>query len=96
MAISEMNRNNPDFKTKAGKKVNKCKYAFQWDAYRPQQRPSPGGCQLRGVSASGGGDEADTPVNRITDRCKNITFATSLRTVKIEATGRTRLIRSST
>ena len=27
--------------------------------------------------------EADPPVNRMTDRCKNITFATSLRTVKI-------------
>ena len=52
----------------------------------------PGGCLLQGVCvpAPGGGcgipacTEADTPpVNRMTDRCKNITLATtSLRPVK--------------
>ena len=41
---------------------------------------SPGGCLLRGVSASGGGvsqhalRHTPLPVNRITDSCKNITF----------------------
>ena len=49
----------------------------------------PGGCLLPGRSARGGGipacTEADTPpVNRITDRCKNITLATSpLRPINI-------------
>ena len=53
-----------------------------------------GGCLLRGVSAMGGvclsacwdtTPRADTPpVNRMTNRCKNITLATtSLRSVKI-------------
>ena len=48
---------------------------------------APGGCLLRGGSALGGGvggipacAEADPPCGR-TDSCKNITFATSLRTV---------------
>ena len=42
----------------------------------------------RGVCSQGVGGgipactEADPPVNRMTNRCKNITFATSLRTVK--------------
>ena len=51
---------------------------------------APGGCLLRGVSGLGGSGpgggvwsrrgipactEADPPVNRMTDRCKNITFA---------------------
>ena len=38
------------------------------------------GCLVggRGIPAC---TEADPPVNRMTDRCKNITFATSLRTV---------------
>ena len=56
---------------------------------------SGGGCLLRGVSGPGGCvcslggvpacTEADTPpVNRMTDRCKNITLAaTSLRPVNI-------------
>ena len=43
----------------------------------------PGGVPVPGGSAPGRGGipactEADPPVNRITDRCKNITFATSL------------------
>ena len=49
-----------------------------------------GGCLLQGVSAPGGcgipaGTEAGTPpVNRMTDRCKNITLATtSLRPVNM-------------
>ena len=51
---------------------------------------SQGGCLVRGVSAPGVGvvshipacTEADPPVNRMTDRCKNITLATtSLRPV---------------
>ena len=48
-----------------------------------------GGCLLWGVSVLGGGipacTEADTPpVNRMTDRCKNITLATtSLRPVNM-------------
>ena len=46
-----------------------------------------GGCLVRGVSALGGGCPSmhwgrPPPVNRMTDRCKNITFATSLRMVK--------------
>ena len=46
----------------------------------------PGGVSATGGSALGGGipacTEADPPpVNRMTDRCKNTTFATSLRTV---------------
>ena len=47
----------------------------------------PEGCLLPGGGgpAPGGGipacTEADPPVNRMTDRCKNITFAISLRTV---------------
>ena len=50
---------------------------------------NPGVCGPRGVPSPGGAGgipactEADPPppVNRMTDRCKNITFATSLRTV---------------
>ena len=48
---------------------------------------APRGSASRGVSAPGGGGipactEADTPsVNRMTDRCKNITFATPLQKV---------------
>ena len=48
---------------------------------------APGGLLRGEVSAGGGGGgipactEADPPVNRMTERCKNITFATSLRTV---------------
>ena len=53
--------------------------------------PAPGWSGPRGVPALAGGggvipacNEADPPpVNRMTDRCKNITFATSLRTVKL-------------
>ena len=56
--------------------------------------PGPGGVSApRGVPGpgvvTGPGDgipactEADPPVNRMTDRCKNITFTTSLRTVII-------------
>ena len=46
----------------------------------------PGGCLVHGSTWSGGVipacTEADPPpVDRMTDRCKNITFATSLRTV---------------
>ena len=53
--------------------------------------PGPGGSTwsqgvylARGGTWSHGGvpGQVLTPVNRITDRCKNITFATSLRTVK--------------
>ena len=49
----------------------------------------PGGlCSQGGCLVPGGGipacTEADPPVNRMTDRCKNITFATSLRTVIIK------------
>ena len=45
-----------------------------------------GGLLPGGVCSRGGGvilacTEADPPVNRMTDRCKIITFATSLRTV---------------
>ena len=49
-----------------------------------------GGCAPGGVCSRGGGGipvctEADPPVNRMTDRCKNITLATtSLRPVKIQ------------
>ena len=49
----------------------------------------PGGGVLPGVHASQGGVVSQhalrqtPPVNSMTDRCKNITFATSLRTVKI-------------
>ena len=55
-----------------------------------------GGCAPGGVCSCGGGvcsggsgipacTEADPPVNRMTDRCKNITLATtSLRPVKIQ------------
>ena len=55
-----------------------------------------GGCLFWGVSPPGGGGgsilactEADTPppVDRMTDTCKNITFATSLRTVKSSGSG---------
>ena len=50
----------------------------------------PGGCLVLGGAWYGGGIpvciEADTPVNRMTDRCKNITFATSLWTVITVAT----------
>ena len=52
--------------------------------------PGPGGCLLQGGACFGGVwypacTEANPPppVNRMTDRCKNITFATSLRRVKI-------------
>ena len=46
----------------------------------------PGGCVLPGVLPGGvcgipACTEADPPMNRMTDRCKNITFATLLRTV---------------
>ena len=44
--------------------------------------PGSGGCLLQGMSAPGGcllwrvsAPEADTPVDRITDACKNITLA---------------------
>ena len=63
--------------------------------------PGPGGCLVpggsgqggvpgpRGVTGPGGGipacTEADPPVDRMTDRCKNITFATLLRTVIMKA-----------
>ena len=41
-----------------------------------------GGCLLPGGGGIPAFTEADTPpVNRMTDKCKNITFATSLRTV---------------
>ena len=46
--------------------------------------PGPGGCLvLGGVPGPGGGylPRYFRPVNRMTDRCKNITFAISLRTV---------------
>ena len=57
----------------------KIKIAFQYDAYRPLQWPSPwgggGGVSVHGVSASAGVYQGpNTPVNRITDRCKNITL----------------------
>ena len=49
-----------------------------------------GGCLLWGGLLWGCGiptyTEADPPVNRMTDRCKNITFATSLRTVTTSVT----------
>ena len=48
----------------------------------------PGGCLVPGGACSWGVWYPSMhcgrpPVNRMTDRCKNITFATSLRTVKI-------------
>ena len=47
-----------------------------------------GGVCSGGCLVPGGGitacTEADPPVNRMTDTCKNITFATSLRTVIVE------------
>ena len=53
----------------------------------------PGGCMVSlGCMVPRGGvypcTEADPPVNRMTDRCKNITFATLLRTVIREVTDR--------
>ena len=43
-----------------------------------------GGCLVRGCLLPGDGIPACTPeADRQTDRCNNITFATSLRTVKI-------------
>ena len=55
-----------------------------WGVYAPRGC-APGGSGL-GESAQGGGipacTEADSPVNRMTNRCKNITLATtSLRPV---------------
>ena len=44
----------------------------------------PGGVCFLGRCGIPACTEADSPVNRMTDRCKNITFATSLRTVIIE------------
>ena len=57
------------------------------------------GCLLWGVPAPGGSapgwgcgisacTEPDPPVDRMTDRCKNITFPTSLRTVKMTSSYR--------
>ena len=53
--------------------------------------PGPGGCLLRGGDWCWGvvsqhALRQTPPVNRMTDRCKNITFATSLRTVNISQT----------
>ena len=47
----------------------------------PGEVPRPGGGLVQG-SGIPACTEVDPPVNRMTDRCKNITFATSLRTVK--------------
>ena len=50
----------------------------------PGEVPGPGGMYLvlgGGVVSQHALRQTPPPVNRITDRCKNITFATSLRTV---------------
>ena len=73
--------------------------------------PASGGCLVRGVTCSGGclvpGGACSgrvsqhtlrqtPPVNRITDRCKNITFATLLRTVTRQHFSRMRTARLPT
>ena len=67
--------------------------AWSWGVSAPGGVSALGVCAWsKGVSAPGGVPgpggggipaciEADSPVDRMTDRCKNITFATSLRTV---------------
>ena len=56
--------------------------AWSWGGAWSGGVPAPGGACFGGMWYPAC-TEADPPVNRMTDRCKNITFATSLRTVKI-------------
>ena len=67
------------------------KNAFQWDVYHPQQWPSlPGGrCLLPGVVSQ----QTPPPCGQ-THACKNITFATLLRTVTRMHSSRVRTARS--